>query len=257
MAAITGASSGIGQEFARRLAADHDLLLIARNRDRLEALAGELRTAAGSVEVLAADLTDTADLKAAAARIAAEPALELLINNAGFGQRGAVWNANVDLLDQMHRLHVLAPIRLTHAALGVMVPKNRGGIINVASVAAFAARAGSAGYGASKSWLTAFSEGLLLDLKAARSSVRIQALCPGFTYSGFHDLMQEDRRQLAPASWWLTAEAVVDASLKALPQGTLFVVPGWRYRLIVAVLGKLPLWIKLKVEATRGSGNAQ
>jgi short-subunit dehydrogenase len=89
---------------------------------------------------------------------------------------------------------------------------------------------------------------------AARSAVRVQALCPGFTYSGFHDLMHEDRRQLAPARWWLSAEAVVDASLKALPLGRLFVVPGWRYRFVVGVLGKLPLWLKLRLEAARSGG---
>jgi hypothetical protein len=121
----------------------------------------------------------------------------------------------------------------------------------VASVASFAQRAGSASYGATKSWLTAFSEGLYLDLKKANSAVRIQALCPGFTYSGFHDVMRADRRKSAPASFWLSAEKVVDDSLRALNRGTLFVVPGWRYKLLVGILTKLPAPLKLYMEAPR------
>ncbi len=238
--------------YARRLAADHDLLLIARRRDRLDALADELRAQHGTVvTVLAADLTDDAELTRVAATIAGEPKLALLVNNAGFGHRGAFWEAELATLEKMHRLHVMAVVRLTHAALGVLVRENRGAIINVASVAAFAQRAGSASYGATKSWLATFTEGLYLDLRRAHSAVKIQALCPGFTYSGFHDVMGEDRHALAPKSLWLTAEQVVADSLRALAAGggPLFVVPGWRYKLIVAVVTKLPLWLKLRLEA--------
>jgi len=250
LAVITGASSGIGLAFARKLATDHELLLIARRGDRLEALAAELRTRSGSaVSILAADLTDELQLAGVAERIARQPNLRLLINNAGFGHRGPFWQTDLRVLDQMHRLHVTAALRLTHVALGVLVPQNRGAIINVASVAAFAQRAGSAGYGATKSWLLALTEGIYLDLKKSGSAVVVQALCPGFTYSGFHDLMGEDRRRLAPPSMWLTAEQVVDASLRALPGGSLLVVPGWRYRWLVAALRSLPMWLKLRVEA--------
>lgn len=236
--------------FARRLAPNYDLLLIARRQERLQALASELTAQHGSVvTVLAADLSDEAQVGMVAGRIAGESALALFINNAGFGSRGAFWTTDLAILERMHRLHVMATLRLTHAALGVLVKQNHGAVINVASVAAFGQRAGSASYGATKSWLAAFTEGLYLDLERANSAVTVQALCPGFTYSGFHDVMGEDRNRAAPPSFWLTAEDVVDESLNALPRRALFVVPGWRYKLMLALLTKLPSWLRLRVEA--------
>jgi uncharacterized protein len=236
LAVITGASSGIGEVFARKLAPQFDLLLVARNRERLEALAGELAAQHGCViKVLDADLSDPEGLSAVADRIAREPGLELLVNNAGFGYRGAYWEADLEALEKMHRLHVMALLRLSHAALRVLVPKNRGAIINLASVSSFVQRPGSASYGATKSWVVAFSEGLCVDLKKAKSAVTVQALCPGFTYSGFHDVMREDRSRLAPPAFWMDAGDVVDASLRALAAGTLIVVPGWRYKWLVAI----------------------
>jgi short-subunit dehydrogenase len=252
LAVITGASSGIGMMYARRLAAAYDLLLIARRHELLDRLGGELSAQHGTaVTVLTADLTDDADLTRVAERIAGESRLALLVNNAGFGHRGAFWEADLKILEKMHRLHVMAVLRLTHAALGVLVRENRGAVINVASVASFAQRAGSACYGATKSWLATFTEGIFLDLKRARSAVKVQALCPGFTYSGFHDVMGEDRHAMAPKSLWLTAEQVVDDSLHALslPAGPLFVIPGWRYKLIVGAITAVPLWLKLRLEA--------
>lgn len=252
LAVITGASSGIGEVFARKLAPQYDLLLIARNKERLQALAGELSAQhGGTVNVLDADLSDAAQLAAVADRISAESSLSLLVNNAGFGYRGRFWESDLDALERMHRLHILALVRLSHAALKVMVPKDRGAIINLASIASFVQRAGSASYGASKSWVASFSEGLYLDLQQAKSAVRVQALCPGFTYSGFHDAMGEDRKKIAPASLWLTAEHVVDDSLAALPDGPLFVIPGWRYKWLAAVLRTLPPWLKLRFETPR------
>jgi short-subunit dehydrogenase len=252
LAVITGASSGIGEVFARKLAPQYDLLLIARNRPRLQALAGELSAQhGGSVDVLDADLSDPTQLAAVADRISAEPKLFLLVNNAGFGYRGRFWESDLDTLERMHRLHILALVRLSHAALKVMVPKDRGAIINLASIASFVQRAGSASYGASKSWVASFSEGLYLDLKQAKSAVRVQALCPGFTYSAFHDVMGEDRKKIAPASFWLAAEHVVDDSVAALPHGPLFVIPGWRYKWLAAILRTLPPWLKLRIETPR------
>jgi hypothetical protein len=248
VAAITGASSGIGMEFARRLAPDYDLLLVARRQAPLEALAGELRDRHGcNAAVLAADLTDGEQLRGVEARLAAEPHLALLVNNAGFGLRGPFWQVDLALIERMHQLHITAVTRLTHAALRALVIRDRGAVINVASVAAFAPRAGSAAYGSSKNWLTTLTEGIHLDLRRAHSAVTVQALCPGFTYSEFHDLLGEDRRRLAPAFMWLTAGQVVDASLAGLKRRKVFVVPGWRYRIIVAVLSKLPQWLKLRV----------
>jgi uncharacterized protein len=252
LAVITGASSGIGRVFARRLAADYDLLLIARREDRLAELARELGAAHGrGVEIMAADLTDETDLGRVAERLAAQSDLALLVNNAGFGLRSPFWATDLALIERMHRLHVMAVLKLTHAALRVLVAHDRGAVINVASVAAFAQRAGSAAYGASKSWLAALTEGIHLDLRRAGSAVTVQALCPGFTYSEFHDVLGDDRNRLAPSSLWLTAEQVVDASLAALKARKLIVVPGWRYKVLLALLTKCPFWLKLRLEASR------
>lgn len=142
-AVITGASSGIGEVFARKLAAEHDLLLVARRKEKLEALAAELRERYGTaVAVLQADLADEQGLQNAAERIEAEENLGLLVNNAGFGAGGLFWEADLGRQEEMHRLHVMAVVRLTHVALKKMVAKNAGGIINVASVAALCAEAG-------------------------------------------------------------------------------------------------------------------
>jgi short-subunit dehydrogenase len=254
VAAITGASSGIGSVFARRLAPRYDLLLIARRRERLDELARELSARHGAaVTVLAADLTDEAQLQRVAERLSGEANLEMFVNNAGFGNRGLFWETDLAAIDKMHRLHIIAGLKLIHAALGVMVQRDRGALINVASVASFAQRGGNAGYGASKSWLATFSEGLYLDLKKAKSAVTVQALCPGYTYSAFHDLLGEDRNRLASPSLWLTADSVVDCSLAALARRTLFVIPGWRYKLLIAIVSKLPWWLKIRLEAWQGS----
>lgn len=252
VAVVTGASSGIGAVFAHRLAPQYDLLLIARRRDRLQALAAELTAQHGSaVEVLQADLASEGELTHVADRIAAQPNLGLLVNNAGFGSRGLFWETDIAEQEEMHRLHIGATLRLSHAALPAMVRQNSGAIINVASVAAFVRRAGSVSYGATKTWMTAFTEGLWLELASIRSAVRVQALCPGYTYSEFHDTMNLDRTAIAPPSLWLRAEYVVDESLRALSQGRLFVVPGWRYKAIVAAASKLPVPLRLILEQGR------
>jgi len=251
--AITGASSGIGAVFARKLAPEHDLLLIARRKDRLEALAAGLRTTyQARIEPIEADLTIDADLSAVAERIASEPNLVLLVNNAGFGTKGRFWETSLASQEQMHKLHVMATLRLAHAALGPMVARDLGAIINVASVSAFVRSPGTTSYSATKSWMTAFTEGLYLELRGIRSKVTVQALCPGFTHSEFHDAMGVDRYRLAGSGFWLTAEQVVDASLDGLRRGKLFVVPGWRYRLLTAIFSKLPTGARLAVESVAG-----
>jgi short-subunit dehydrogenase len=241
LAWITGASAGLGAEFARALAArGYALVLIARRLDRLHDLAAALPGAA--VECVAADLTDDSALQRLADRLAAAPP-DLLINNAGFGTRGDFAETAYATQEQMHRLHVLATLRLTHAALPGMIRRDAGALINVSSVAAFARSAGNVSYCATKAWMNAFTEGLHLELKARGSRVVVQALCPGFTYTEFHDVMGVDRQSI-PRGLWLRAEDVVAASLRGLERGQWLVVPNWKYKLLAAVLPRLPLKVR-------------
>ena len=240
LAMVTGASSGIGAAFARRLARDgFSLILVARRLHPLQQLASEL----GGAETLAADLTLPEDLARIEARIAAAEELELLVNNAGFGTKGLFWETPFEGQLSMHQLHVMATMRLTRAALAAMVPRARGGVINVSSVAAFGQSPGSVSYCATKAWMNSFTEGLDLELRATGSPVRVQALCPGFTVTGFHDAMGMSRQGI-PGWLWLRAEDVVDASLRGLARGQLFVVTGAIYKLVVALEKLVPRWLR-------------
>ena len=194
LALITGSSSGIGTTFATELAAlGYDLVLVARRRDRLEELAGTLERSRGiKIEILPADLTVDEELAVVEQRVVTAENLELLVNNAGFGTRGKFFQVDLQSQDQMHRLHVLATMRLTHAALTGMTARDKGGIINVSSVAGFWQSPGSVSYCATKCWMNSFTEGLALELKSVGSRVRVQALCPGYTLSEFHDVAGVD-----------------------------------------------------------------
>jgi len=257
LALITGASSGIGAAFARQLAAQGcDLVMVARRKDLLDQQARAIQAAHPvQVETLAADLTLDTDLKAVEDRIAAAPNLEFLVNNAGFGIAGRFFAVPLHGQDQMHRLHILAPMRLTHAALQGMVARRRGSIINVSSVSAFGQNPGSVSYSATKSWMTSFTEGIYMELKSAGSPVRVQALCPGFTRSGFHDAMHFDRKAI-PAWMWMSADEVVRTSLDALERDRLIVIPGWRYRSLVFMMRAFPrpLYHWLSIKYARDTG---
>jgi short-subunit dehydrogenase len=241
LALVTGASSGIGAVFARKLATrGYRVILVARRRDRLEAVAAEL----GGAEVIAADLAEDSGLKLVEERILAAPDLELLVNNAGFGSMGRFFEIPVDSQDRMHRLHVIATVRLTHAALLGMVVRGRGGVINVSSVAGFGQNPGSISYNATKAWMNSFTDGLDMELKTARSRVRVQALCPGFTTTEFQEVIGMDRRRI-PDPLWMRAEDVVDQSLDGLESGKLFVIPGLFYKIIRRVIGWTPRSLRI------------
>ncbi|MDP9169165.1 MAG: SDR family oxidoreductase [Acidobacteriota bacterium] len=241
VALITGASSGIGEVFARKLAATgHDLILVARRADRLQALAREL---ACDCRIVAADLTSEEGLSEVEQVIGDCTGLALLVNNAGFGTLGRFWEAELEGQYAMHRLHVRATLRLTHAALRNMVPRGAGAVINVSSVAAFTQGVGNVSYCATKAWMNSFTEGIAVELRSVRSPVRVQALCPGFTVTEFHETLGFDRASI-PSFLWLRAEQVVDASLKGLARGKVIVIPGWKYKAAVAVLRNLPWAIR-------------
>jgi uncharacterized protein len=241
VALITGASSGLGAEFARALAArGADVVLVARRRDRLEDLAGSIEAQFHvRAEVIEADLAADDGIAVVERRIAELSGLDYLINNAGFGAMGRFWEADVASQDRMHRLHILATLRLTHAALEGMVARNRGGIVNVSSVAAFTQNPGSISYSATKCWMNSFTEGLYLDLGTTRSAVRVQALCPGFTHTEFHLAAGMDKA-LVPRGLWLDAGYVVAESLAALDRGEWLVIPSRRYRWFVRLYGLIP-----------------
>jgi len=241
MALVTGASSGIGATFARQIAEEgYDLTLVARRTARLEALAAELRTKHGVAAVaVAADLTRDEDVERVGRMLAESAHLSLLVNNAGFGTKGFFFETDPGPQDAMHRLHVLAAERLTRAALPGMIARRRGGIINVSSVAGFMQSLSNVSYCATKAWMNSFTEGLYMELKALDSPVVVQALCPGYTLSEFHDVMDWDRGEV-PKSWWMPAEFVVRESLRGLKEGKLFVIPGWRYRFIARLVSLVP-----------------
>jgi len=245
VAFITGASSGIGAEFARGLAArQYSLILVARRKERLEQLADELRPAGATcAEILAADLATDAGLEAAEERIRREPNLELLINNAGFGTRGFFHQADGPTQERMHRLHVLATARLTHAALAGMVARGRGGVINVSSVAAFNVTPSNVSYCATKAWMNRFTEGLALELSTIGSPVKVQALCPGFTRTEFHEVLGIGHDFIGPG-WWMSAGEVVAASLDGLAKGKVIVIPGLRYKILVLLSRLTPGFIQ-------------
>jgi short-subunit dehydrogenase len=254
LALVTGASAGIGREFCLQLAArGYDLLVAARDVPRLEALRRELEETAGiAVDVFPADLSLDDDVSRLVGLVAASPRLELLVNNAGFGTRGPLADASPSRQEAMLRLHTLAPMRLSQAALPVLLKKGRGAIVNVSSVASFVYSANNVNYCATKAYLTTFSEGLAEELRG--SGVRVQALCPGFTHSEFHDRMQVDPRAL-PRWMWLSAEQVVKASLRNLRRGGPVVcVPGLRYKLMVMGIRHAPRRLIAWVSRRRPTG---
>jgi short-subunit dehydrogenase len=237
-ALVTGASVGIGAAFTQRLAHDgYDLIIVARDRRRLDKLARQLRDHDRvEVEILAADLTEASGLHAVE-RAVADAELDLLVNNAGFGTFGRFAELDVEQEDREIRLNVLALVRLTRAALPGMVRRKRGSIINVSSLAGMQPAPFSATYAATKAFVNSFTEALHEELRG--TGVRLQALCPGFTKTEFQERagIATDR---IPALAWMTAEAVVDASMAALRGGDLICVPGVANRLLAAVSATIP-----------------
>ena len=245
LALVTGASAGIGRVFADRLAArGHDLIVVGRDAGRLRAVAGELGASHGaSVEVFPADLSRDDEVTRLVQRVSVGPPLAVLVNNAGFGAKGRLATTPPEPQVAMLHLHTLAPMRVTQAALPAMVARGAGAVINVSSTASFIFSAGNVNYCATKAYLPVFSEGLAAEL--AGTGVRVQALCPGFTHTEFHQRMGFDKRSIRGALW-LSAEYVVDYSLASLDRsggGPVVCIPGLRYKLLVAAIRLTPRWL--------------
>lgn len=248
IAVVTGASSGLGAVFAAKLAQrGYRLILAARRADRLEELRAQLeRSARAQVECRPCDLADPASTEQFALQLEERP-VDLLVNNAGFGTLGRFAETDYARQVDMVQVHVLATMRLTRAVLPAMIRRNRGAIINVASVAGFWRSAGNVSYCATKGWMNDFTEGLRVELDTQGSSVKVQALCPGFTYTEFHDTLGVDRATI-PKALWMPAEYVVEESLKGLEANRLFVIPNWKYRLGAALGEMLPWRLRVKLE---------
>ena len=245
-ALVTGATAGIGLEFARQLAGrGHDLVLVARDRARLEDVAEQVRAAHGvAVEVLAADLGDPAQLRLVEDRLgdAGHP-VELLVNNAGFGLKERFLDNDVDAEQAMLDVLVVAVMRLSHAALRSMTGRGHGGIINVSSVAAFLPRGT---YGAAKAWVNRFGEWAAAEY--GPRGVRVTTLCPGFTRTEFHERMGVSRGS-SPQFMWLDADDLVAQALRDFDRGRTISVPGASYKAIRAVTRAVPTGLLLRFQS--------
>ncbi len=240
LALVTGASSGIGRAIAVRLAADgSDLIVVARRRDRLEALAEELRAEHGvKVEVVVTDVTDPDQLGAVEDRLrTGSPPVDLLVNNAGMGGQGSFAEIPLDRQDSQIRLNVLAPVRLTHAALGPMLAAGQGGVLNVSSIAGLQPMPYVATYAATKAYLSSFSHALHEEVR--RHGVTVTNLLPGFTTTEFHKAASMNR-SIVPGLAWMNADTVARAGLRAVARGRAQCVPGLGYRVLTGVSGLTP-----------------
>ncbi|MDZ8274368.1 SDR family NAD(P)-dependent oxidoreductase [Microbacterium aquimaris] len=249
-ALVTGASSGLGAEYARQLAArGADLVLVARSMEALDAVAEAIRACHRvRVEVIGADLTVPQDLERVAARLAdPEAPVELLVNNAGFGLSLDFETNDIAREVDHLRVHVEAPMRLTHAALEGMLARGHGRILNVASVAAYLPRST---YGACKRWVVEFSR--WANAVYAPRGVTVTAVCPGFTHTDFHERMGlPPGQEGVPGPLWLDARDVVAESLRDAARGRGVSIPSLRYKALTRIAALLPASVAAGV-GTRG-----
>ncbi len=236
-ALITGATAGIGAAFARRFAdLGHSLVLVARDAERLNQAAAELRERYSvPVEVLPADLADPEQLAVVEKRLAdTEAPVDTLVNNAGFSTAGKF--VRTDITDEERMLDVLvrAVLRLTRAALPGMIERGRGGVVNVSSAAGFGPQGT---YGAAKAWVISFTEGQAAEL--AGTGVRMLAACPGFTHTEFHERAGVDMSG-TPGWMWLDADQVAAAALRDLRRGAVVSIPGVQYKTLIGLARHVP-----------------
>ncbi|WP_029291703.1 SDR family oxidoreductase [Cellulomonas sp. HZM] len=236
-ALVTGASAGLGLEFAWQLAtARHDVVLVARDEERLTHVAGQIEAAAGvRAEVLVADLTDRADLERVADRLRSdENPVGLLVNNAGLGLNQRFVGGDLTREEHALDLMVRAVMVLSHAAVPGMVERGRGAILNVGSIAALLA---SGTYSAHKAWVRSFTEGLAVELKG--TGVTATVVSPGFVRTEFHERGRIDVSAYPDAAW-LGAEHVVSSALADVRRGAVIATPSLRYRVLAGAARVAP-----------------
>ncbi len=252
VALITGPTSGIGAGFARRYAGDgYDLILVARDVERLTRLADELREKGGNVEILPADLANPADRHKVCDRLA--QGVRVLVNNAGFAINGEFWTADPTRLQSQLDVNVTAVMQLTRAALPTMVDVGAGTVINIASVAGLVPGRGST-YSASKAWVISFSEGLSVGLQG--SGVGVHAVCPGYVRTEFHQRAGIDMAK-SPSFMWLEVDDVVSQSLADIARGKVISIPGLQYKAIIAGERMIPRTLMRAVTKRVGGGRGR
>jgi uncharacterized protein len=224
VAVITGASAGIGAIYADRLAKrGFDLILVARNKDRLDAIAKRLRLETGrQVTALQADLNDKAGLAKVEAVLHADPNITMLVNNAGVGSVASILQANVDKMEAMIDLNITALTRLTYAAAPAFVSRGAGTIINISSVVGIAVESLNGVYSASKSYVLSFGHSLQKDL--AEKGVRVQTVLPGATATEFWDIAGYAPQKTSEIT--MRPDDLVDAALAGLDAGETVTIPG-------------------------------
>ncbi|MFM8901888.1 MAG: SDR family NAD(P)-dependent oxidoreductase [Actinomycetota bacterium] len=246
-ALVTGASSGIGYEMSVQLATSGvRVIAVARRRDRLEELARQFK----NVEVLVADLTTDSGLATVEARIldASATPIDLVVNNAGFGSSGLMHEVDADRLSREVQLNVGALTRLSHAAIRAMVPRGRGYLLNVSSIASFQASPKLAVYSATKAYVTSLTEALHEEMRG--TGVRVTALCPGLTRTEFQSISSTEKYSRDfPSFAWLDVTDVARAGLRDVARGRVLSVPGLLYKVLVAVSDLAPRFLVRRISS--------
>lgn len=239
-ALVTGASSGIGEEITRQLRAGGiPVTVVARRTDRLQALADELR----DIEVITADLASPEGVSSVADRLAdGERPIDLVVNNAGFGTGGTFVELDTERVATEIAVNVSALTRLSHAALSAMVPRRRGWLLNVASVAGFQPAPRLAVYAATKAYVVSLTESLHEEVKD--SGVHVTALCPGLTRTEFQRVSDTTEYESSlPGFVWTSVEEVATAALRDVVKGRALSVPGPLYKALTAASSVTPRWM--------------
>ncbi len=254
LAVITGASSGIGKSFAYKFAElGYDLLLIARREELLKMVCDDLKTKyAVNAEYLLAELSNDSDVSKIVYQIQNSENLDVLINNAGYGLHENFSNTAIDHNVDMVKVHDLATLRLTHAAVQIMKKNRQGSVINVSSVASFLISPGNAMYCATKAFITSFSESLSMELK--KDNIKVLALCPGFTHTDFHEKIGYDKNDPVFKTF-MTSTKVVEIALKDMNKGKVISIPGFKYKFARSAAALIPrklfYWFVLKYSARK------